>query len=221
MAAKVSICKDVVQYFPDRIPAPCWLPLVEGSNRYCAWHRLMRTTIQDQVKAADRRLALHEGPLRRTVPPRELDPGYRWCSGCQSVIPTFYCTSKRGRVLTMCRACQHRSDSRSRTLAVYGLGHEGKSALETKQLGLCAGCRHRQLRQELAVDHNHKTGAVRGLLCDQCNHKVLGGAHDSVRILLNLAYYLMCPPADDDADWVPPEGLEFTLTWAARPPAAE
>ena len=192
---------------------PCGLPMVEGSNKFCAWHRLMRVPIQDQVKAAQRRLERHDGPLRRTVPSRDWPPGARWCAGCQSFVPLFYCTSSRGTELTMCRACNHQNRSRSRTLAVYGLGHEGKKDLVERQDGKCAGCRHRQVRQELAIDHSHKTGAVRGLLCDSCNHKVLGGAHDSVRILLNLAYYLINPPAADDTTWVPPETLKFSFTW--------
>jgi hypothetical protein len=39
------------------------------------------------------------------------------------------------------------------------------------------------------VDHNHKTGAVRGLLCCKCNF-ILGHADDDVGILRRAISYL-------------------------------
>jgi hypothetical protein len=41
----------------------------------------------------------------------------------------------------------------------------------------------------LAVDHNHKTGAVRGLLCNSCN-VALGNAKESIEILQSMIKYL-------------------------------
>lgn len=43
--------------------------------------------------------------------------------------------------------------------------------------------------KELAVDHSHATGQVRGLLCRQCN-SLLGMAHDNIDILKASIYYL-------------------------------
>ena len=43
--------------------------------------------------------------------------------------------------------------------------------------------------RDLSVDHDHKTGAVRGLLCNSCNH-MLGEARDSVEVLLAGADYI-------------------------------
>lgn len=44
------------------------------------------------------------------------------------------------------------------------------------------------------VDHDHASGAVRGLLCDPCN-RFLGYVKDSPQALLNLWAYLLRPPA--------------------------
>jgi hypothetical protein len=42
------------------------------------------------------------------------------------------------------------------------------------QGGVCAICGRPPKNRRLAVDHNHKTGKIRGLLCWVCNLKVLG-----------------------------------------------
>lgn len=47
----------------------------------------------------------------------------------------------------------------------------------------------RELPRRLAVDHNHETGKVRGLLCDSCN-RALGLFKDSVTILEEATEYL-------------------------------
>lgn len=48
----------------------------------------------------------------------------------------------------------------------------------------------------LAVDHNHKTGEVRGLLCATCNGQLLArGARDSIEILESAVRYMKEPPA--------------------------
>jgi hypothetical protein len=46
----------------------------------------------------------------------------------------------------------------------------------------------------LAIDHDHETGVVRGLLCGQCNHQLLGGSHDSIERLRLAITYLESPP---------------------------
>lgn len=51
----------------------------------------------------------------------------------------------------------------------YGLTKEGFEMLLAAQNGKCAVCQNDNGGKRLAVDHNHETGAVRALLCDQCN----------------------------------------------------
>lgn len=46
-----------------------------------------------------------------------------------------------------------------------------------------------ELKRKLNIDHCHKTGIVRGLLCDNCN-KALGSMKDSIIILENAIKYL-------------------------------
>jgi hypothetical protein len=60
-----------------------------------------------------------------------------------------------------------------------------------KQNGDCAICkRHRsEFKLDLAVDHNHFTGEVRGLLCAKCN-KGLGLFKDNLDLLNSAKRYL-------------------------------
>ncbi len=58
------------------------------------------------------------------------------------------------------------------------------------QNGVCAVCGNmNDSGQRLSIDHDHKTGKIRGLLCHRCN-VALGYAKDSVDLLEKLIKYL-------------------------------
>ena len=71
----------------------------------------------------------------------------------------------------------------------YGLTHDEYMALLEAQGGACAICRDSAGQRALAVDHDHVTSAIRGLLCDRCN-PLLGYARDSITILEAAIEYL-------------------------------
>jgi hypothetical protein len=77
----------------------------------------------------------------------------------------------------------------------YGLTLEAYDAILAAQGGRCPGCGtaiNRTLQGRLAVDHDHATGQIRGLLCSGCNLAV-GNARDNPSTLRNLADYLERP----------------------------
>ena len=76
-----------------------------------------------------------------------------------------------------------------RRLRPYGLTLDTYATLWAKQGGVCNICGGDNKRRSLAIDHCHKSGAVRGLLCDDCN-LLLGAARDSPNRLLRAAEYL-------------------------------
>jgi Recombination endonuclease VII len=88
-----------------------------------------------------------------------------------------------------------RAASRACLLKKYGLTIETYDLILAAQDGRCAICQCVPRTRRLAVDHCHKTNAVRGLLCTRCNHKLLGAAHDKPEILDRAAAYLRHPPA--------------------------
>lgn len=76
----------------------------------------------------------------------------------------------------------------------YGLSVEDYNLMLESQDGRCLICKRtgeesRSRSGRLAVDHNHATNDVRGLLCTNCN-KALGQFQDSIEILLAAAAYL-------------------------------
>ncbi len=55
----------------------------------------------------------------------------------------------------------------------YGLTVEAYKAMLEAQNGVCALClRNRHKTRHLCVDHNHKNGKVRGILCNPCNRSL-------------------------------------------------
>ena len=57
----------------------------------------------------------------------------------------------------------------------YGITLVQWQRMWVKSLGGCWICRRKPKSKSLEVDHDHKTGQVRGLLCFHCNHRLLGG----------------------------------------------
>lgn len=182
----------------------CTYPAEKG-KRKCHWHGLMTKPIEVQIEAAQER---HRAARQAADPslsetarikPADWPPGERFCSGCQGFVPLFYCTGSR------CKAHNALSAHSGRLVADYGITREDYLALLQLQGGVCAVCGQLPKTKRLAVDHDHKTGEVRGLLCADmergCNKAVLGSlearavdsALDAVR---RLAQYLMKTPYD-------------------------
>jgi len=73
----------------------------------------------------------------------------------------------------------------------YGITLADYDIMFEQQCGVCAICGKPQPKQfhRLAVDHDHVTGKVRGLLCQSCNG-MLGLAKDNITTLCDAIKYL-------------------------------
>lgn len=73
------------------------------------------------------------------------------------------------------------NDSPQRWKAIYkkyGITREDYFRILDEQGGVCFICLRDPLKirpkRNLAVDHSHSTGEIRGLLCYSCNHRLMG-----------------------------------------------
>ncbi|MGZ6281695.1 MAG: endonuclease VII domain-containing protein [Ktedonobacterales bacterium] len=71
----------------------------------------------------------------------------------------------------------------------YGLTLEDYDRMFIEQSGLCAICGNPGEDNMLVIDHDHKTGKVRALLCRACNLG-LGHFRDDPHVLHVAAFYL-------------------------------
>lgn len=73
----------------------------------------------------------------------------------------------------------------------YGLSLEQYHSMFNQQQGKCKICKVSQnnISRRLVVDHCHKTGKVRGLLCDLCNIG-LGGFRDDTELISSAIRYI-------------------------------
>lgn len=166
-------------------------------GRFCAECKLLHadTTTQLEHERGRRRsrreveakLATGTRVSRRSDAP----DGQKWCARCQDFRPLTSFPSRSGSGTTSyCRPCQRFYNSERRIKLIYGITWDEYELLLACQDDRCAICGGRPRKNLLAVDHDHKTGEIRGLLCSRCNHKLLGAANDDPVRLRKAADYL-------------------------------
>lgn len=147
---------------------------------------------------------------RRCVTKEELDhrvsaSGYRRCMRCKKLrrLKSFYITCRKTlQRRTECSACAnkrvqkwkraHKHSTRIHRITYkHGLAKAEYLEMLRAQNSRCLICRKsmKKNQKRLAVDHDHKTGMVRGLLCLLCNWG-LGSFRDNPKFLRAAAAYL-------------------------------
>tara|TARA_R110002153_G_scaffold1367_4_gene7050 strand:- start:460 stop:729 length:270 start_codon:yes stop_codon:yes gene_type:complete len=72
----------------------------------------------------------------------------------------------------------------------YGIELEEYDKMLEEQGGLCYICEEPPGKSPLSVDHCHKDGTIRGLLCHNCNHG-LGKFKDNIVLMYRAITYLL------------------------------
>lgn len=133
------------------------------------------------------------------------------CSNCHEEKPAtseyfYHLKSAKDGLQYVCKYCQYdlrkeyhkeylrspagKRSERKRTLKKrYGISVECYEKMLEDQNGVCAICGAFPGKRRLHVDHNHKTGEVRGLLCNNCNVGI-GHAQEDITTLKKMIYYL-------------------------------
>ena len=113
------------------------------------------------------------------------------CKSCNYDVTTKYYKSldedvkNKFRKKNPCNSFEYRQKYRLKNK--FGLTVEEYSAMIEKQDNKCKICGCDMNKPH--VDHNHKTGKVRHLLCHQCN-TALGLLKEDTRILQNMISYI-------------------------------
>lgn len=111
--------------------------------------------------------------------------GPTYCAVCDRVRSREDFGTRDGRVHHPCRECESHRVRRAK----FGLSEDEYAALTAvKVCGIC-GVDKNIAGRDLAIDHDHATGKVRGLLCHNCN-AMLGHARDNPEYLLRAVDWL-------------------------------
>lgn len=151
-------------------------------------------------------LDMNRVPVRSRGPKRQKSTEtHKFCPHCQKMLPKseFYADSKSyDGLLSHCKKC----NAINHKLRTYGLSAKDFNIMKDEQQGRCAICcrtpqeaGHDDKHPDLVVDHDHETGAIRGLLCAHCN-QALGHMQDDRMRLLNAADYLQRKRSSDQAE---------------------
>lgn len=117
--------------------------------------------------------------------------GNRLCKSCNTYLPR---SSYYSRHSTYCRVCSNISTGlyirEVHRYKKYNIAQENYNELLTNQQNSCAICKEKFTEKiKPKIDHDHKTGKVRGLLCHNCNTG-LGHFKDNIKFLEATIKYL-------------------------------
>ena len=133
-----------------------------------------------------------------------LVPGRKRCVKCQEYLRTVRASAKMNGLCgihntpftigSSCSMCA--VTSLHKKLRKHGMTLDRYEKMLLSQNSACAICNRPEtlvlkggMKSRLAIDHDHKTGAVRGLLCSRCN-TTIGRAEDDVLLLQSMIDYL-------------------------------
>ncbi|MFD0313882.1 endonuclease VII domain-containing protein [Streptomyces flavalbus] len=126
---------------------------------------------------------------RKVRPKVEVPEGYKLCLKCGEIKPHSEwhrnATASDG-LSTRCKTCRAAEGRAGHLKRHYGLTEAERDEMVASQMGLCPIC---LAAPAVHVDHCHKTGRVRGVLCFNCNSG-LGLLRDNPEAMNRAADYL-------------------------------
>ena len=130
---------------------------------------------------------------KQTATPNKYPQGYFKPKKCRNCGKEF--TPKAPSEHYCCEYCKKYRETDTYYKRVYGISVEEYLDLAEKQNFVCSLCGKPNFSMGvnhsgcLVVDHDHKTGKVRGLLCHNCN-RALGLLHDDPALIQRASEYV-------------------------------
>lgn len=148
------------------------------------------TEVHNKLYCSSKCSSKHWADVRRTGKRKKYPNKYfkdkhcRWCSDLFTPRgpSNHYCTEE----------CSKKGTKDTYYLRKYGIGYREYLELLDSRNGECWKCgvsRRDTPTLTLAVDHNHSTGEVRGLLCSDCN-MAIGKLGDDIKGIKEALAYL-------------------------------
>lgn len=171
--------------------------------KYCS-----KESKQKQKEKDPEKFKRHSAKYRKIETP--LDVVERKCSGCKKLVhKDHFSKSDWGLRHPYCRPCRSVANYKSKIKnkekyaelrkkasvvsrrcylkKTYGITIEQFNDMKISQQGRCAICNHEP--KLMHIDHNHATGQIRELLCNNCNRGI-GHLKESIEILMSSIRYL-------------------------------
>jgi hypothetical protein len=126
-------------------------------------------------------------------PRRAMKRGYTsWCRDCENLASKKRYIPKPAKPPSVQKPYDTLSALKRMLKSRYSITYEEYLCLYEEQNGMCAICgEYRKLggADGLYIDHDHKNGRVRGLLCPACN-AAIGMFNDDVQLIQKAIGYL-------------------------------
>ena len=114
---------------------------------------------------------------------KRLDNAFKWCAHRAKILDASMLDLKT-------RPNKRPGKRYNQLKRVYGIDQQEYDTLLKAQDNRCAICHSEfKSKKDIHVDHNHKTLALRGILCFNCN-VLLGHAKESTNTLNNAIKYI-------------------------------
>lgn len=127
----------------------------------------------------------------------------KWCNRAKSRSEFRRSETYRDKLNGRCKECQSRRDAEHylknkehicrqtndrHLFREFGLTRSQYDTMFEARDGLCGICKRSQPEKKLAVDHCHRTGKIRGLLCKHCNMGIGQFGDDPERLIAAATY---------------------------------
>jgi hypothetical protein len=161
----------------------------QGIKRFASWCKACEcAAAREWQKHNPEKVAAKNRRWVQNNPERKSEAGRRWAAKHKD--------SESERSYLRYANQSHREKRVHHLAKTFGMTLEDEAAMRAAQGGVCAICGRPPTGKQMVldIDHDHKTGIIRGLLCGSCN-RALGLLKDDVSVLEKAIAYLKAPRA--------------------------